>query len=81
MEGFKELCLQELGRNASLSASVADEIVALACPNECNTPNGNCTKGKFVAEVRTTDAANEVVYNFRPITMSIDESKVKSKVK
>jgi len=62
LESFKELCLQELGRNASLSASVADEIVALTCPNECNAPNGNCAKGKSVSETINSDVitANEV---------------------
>jgi len=47
VEGFKEMCLQELGRNASLPAAVAEQIVALSCPNECNAPNGNCADGIF----------------------------------
>jgi len=47
LESFKELCMQELSRNGSLSAAVAEEIVAVACPNECNEPNGNCTNGKW----------------------------------
>ena len=68
VEGFKETCLQELGRNASLPASVAAQIIALACPNECNAPNGHCTDGKSVADITSVVstrvdviAANEVV--------------------
>jgi len=50
LESFKEMCIQELSRNDSLPGAVAEEIIGLTCPNECNAPNGNCIKGRLNAE-------------------------------